>query len=599
MTLRRPLFLQSISQDPDYAGMVRDHARRHQTYCARHGYAYLALPNPEVTFNGFFRLRMVLEQMQTGLYSHVWWVDADVFVADLSRDMRETTPAGAWLGMTIHPYPWGPEVFHLQCGMFYFRCTPRAEAFIKQVLAFEFSGEDDQAVINRLMLHDEFSPMWQKGLYILDSAWNNTLHDQPNRPIVAAFHGYLSPAERRVEMARVATLYPFTEDMPMPKQKVILNMIERNESAVLMRSLTSFRKLAPHFDLSYVIGDGGSSDDSKDIIKATMDSIPGVTLADVQPDPIEDFSRHRNTVLQFTRGATFPKPDDLILFLDADDELVVEDWFHGDPPLLDQAYEIMFKAGGLTYWRTALVRADLPWRYVEKKHELLTLDGEAYPVTRLMGMHILVHAGEGARSKGAKAELDAESLQSEIERDPNNPRTQFYLAQSLRDSGDIEGAMAAYAKRAEMGEGTNDEEVYISLLERARLLAGPHGGETHYPTIEAAFLAAWMSRPTRAEALGSLAVYCLNSSRPIQAATFALIAAGISKPQMDRLFIEEDWYDWKALEVFAEASYEAENFQAAQETYIDLLVSPGLPENRRDSVRARLSRANAGRWSQK
>ena len=56
MTLRRPLFLQSISQDPDYAGMVRDHARRHQTYCARHGYAYLALPNPEVTFNGFFRL---------------------------------------------------------------------------------------------------------------------------------------------------------------------------------------------------------------------------------------------------------------------------------------------------------------------------------------------------------------------------------------------------------------------------------------------------------------------------------------------------------------------------------------------------------------
>lgn len=596
MTGRRPLFLQSISQDPDYAGMVRDQAARHQRYCARHGYAYLALPNPEITLNGFFRLRMILDQMETGHYSHVWWVDADVFVADLSRDMRETTPAGAWLGMTIHPYPWGPEVFHLQCGMFYFRCCETAKAFIRRVLSFEHGGEDDQTVINRLMLHDAFSPIWQKGLYILDSAWNNTLHDQPNRPIVAAFHGYLNPAARRAEMARVATLYPYSEETPMLRQKVILNMIERNESAVLLRSLISFWKLAPHFDLAYVIGDGGSTDDSRAIIEATMAGVPGTILADVQPDPIEDFSLHRNNVLRRTREV-LAREDDLILFLDADDELVVEDTFNALPPLTDPAYEIMFKAGGVTYWRTALVRAGFPWRYMEKKHECLTLDGKPYGVTRLMGLHIQVHAGEGARSRGPKAEHDAESLQREVQENPNNSRAQFYLAQSLRDSGDVKGAMAAYAKRASMGENTMPEEVYISLLEYARLLA-KSGTAEDYQTVEAAFLSAWLARPIRAEALGSLAVYCLNTSRPFQAATFALMAAGIGKPQ-DRLFIEEDWHDWKALEVFAEASYEAGNFQAAQESYIDLLVSPGLPEDHRDPIRRRLSRANAGRWSRK
>jgi hypothetical protein len=579
---RCPLLLQSLSANEDYYGMVMDHQDRHLRYCAMHGYAYSAQEAPNVPW---FRLCLVLDAIKTGTYSHVFWVDADCFVADLSRDMRETLPDWAWLGMTIHPYPWIGQPFHLQSGMFYFRSCPESVAFLERVLALHSEFRDDQAAINRMMIGSMESAQWQKGLNILSKEWNNTLHDQVNDPIVAAFHGYLEPAQRRAHMLEVAKRYPF-HVQASPPQKITLNMIERNEEAVLPRSLHSFLKLQNYgYDLGICIGEGGSTDRSWDVIKKVAEGIQGTVFQDPQSNPIDDFSLHRNHVIERS-------PNDGYLFLiDADDKLVIEPTFNPYPPLTDDAYEVKLICDGKEWYRTVLVKAGLPWRYVGARHEAITLDGEKYPVTKLMGMHILVHAGEGARSREDKAAQDVEILKEELEADPDNSRTVFYLAQSQRDAGMLQDSLVRYSQRANM-TGEDEEEVYISRLEIGRLMLRLDYG---IEDITDAFLAAYNTRPQRAESLFVLAHYMLEMDQPESAMTYSMLAASLPVPN-DRLFVDREIYEWKAWDLFVAAAYKAGHYQAAQDACIELLLNPSVPEAQRDHIRTNLRLSNAGRW---
>jgi hypothetical protein len=205
-----PLFL-TLGMDEHYGGMVRDHEPRHRAYCDRWGYEYAAVTAPPVGgVNSWTRHEHILRAMKSGRYSHVFSVDADAFVADLGRDMRETLPPWAWLAMTVHPYHWKSwEPFHLQAGMFYFRTCPESIAFLETMLSRRQHFPDDQLAVNFLMIQGAEAVHWQQGLRILPYQWNCTLHDMKNDPIVAAFHGHLGAAARRVEMRAAAERYPW------------------------------------------------------------------------------------------------------------------------------------------------------------------------------------------------------------------------------------------------------------------------------------------------------------------------------------------------------------------------------------------------------
>jgi hypothetical protein len=589
----QPLFLQTLSRDEAYRGMVTDHEGRHRVYCQMHGYHQEMPEVPEVPGDepgGWWRLDLILQKLRTKRYSHVFWVDADVFVADLSRDMQETTPGDTWLGMTVAPYPWrNGEQWHLQCGMFYFRCCDESIAFLERVMSLRHEFADDQTAINRMLVGSVEASRWQRGLNVLPYHWNNTLHDQPEDPIVAAFHGHLAPPARRRYMADVAARYPFYQPKGEP-MKVCLNMIVRNEEAVLPRSLRSFLKIKNlGWEPSYRIGDGGSTDRTVETIREVMMfDAPGDILLDPQPDPIDDFSKYRNHVIEASLKEGY------LFFLDADDELVIEPGFNPDPPLEDDAYEMKLINGDVEWYRTVLVKAGLPWRYAQESHEALTLDGKEYPVTRLMGMHIQVHAGEGARSRGNKVGSDITSLLAAYSKDPTNSRIVFYLAQSYRDSEDFISALRTYAARVSMGD-ESEEEVYISLLEMARILT--RFGEGTPQQVQEAFLRAWEIRPTRAEALGTLASYCRLQGDYIHALAFATMAAGIPFPEMDRLLVEKSWYEWRAWHELAEAALRCGRVEMAQQVAIDLLMNPRLPVDDRPHVQALLQEANKGRWA--
>jgi hypothetical protein len=206
----KPLFLQVSSNSPDHQGMVDDHKARHLEYCKRHDYVYIEDPHPIAT--GWDIMERIKSHMDTGNYSHIFWIDADTFVADLGVDMRDTLGDSQYLALTIHPYPWGngQPVFHANTGIMYWRCCEKAQAFLNDLLDYRERYGDNQIGINWMLFGSEDSVFWQDGFRVLNCQWNNNVFEQPVCPVVAAFHGYETAWVRRRFMSNISQIYPWS-----------------------------------------------------------------------------------------------------------------------------------------------------------------------------------------------------------------------------------------------------------------------------------------------------------------------------------------------------------------------------------------------------
>ncbi|WP_338400139.1 glycosyltransferase [Streptomyces graminilatus] len=89
------------------------------------------------------------------------------------------------------------------------------------------------------------------------------------------------------------------------KQTLCLCMIVKNEAQVIERCLSSVRHLIDH----WVISDTGSTDGTQELIRKTLDGIPG----ELHEEPWVDFGHNRTANIQRARGKA-----DYLLTLDAD-----------------------------------------------------------------------------------------------------------------------------------------------------------------------------------------------------------------------------------------------------------------------------------------
>jgi hypothetical protein len=96
-----------------------------------------------------------------------------------------------------------------------------------------------------------------------------------------------------------------------------------------------------------------------------------------------------------------------------------------------------------------------------------------------------------------------------LQRDPDNPRNVFYLAQTYRDAGDLAKARETYRRRAALAGWP--EEVWYSLFEVAKL--GERLGEDA-GTLRNAYLDAYQYRPQRSASRGRT-IYCSSTRRPM------------------------------------------------------------------------------------
>lgn len=347
-------------------------------------------------------------------------------------------------------------------------------------------------------------------------------------------------------------------------------MIVRNEAHIVHEVLDC---VAPYIS-SWCIVDTGSEDGTQDVIRAHMAKlgIPG----ELHERPWKNFGHNRTEALDLAQGHA-----DYIWVVDADDLVI------GTPDfsqLTADAYELRYgHSEDFTYWRQQIFRNGLPWRYVGVVHECIVCD-QPYHMERLTGDYHLDSRRLGGRNLDPqKYARDRDLLLAEVERDPNECRSVFYLAQSYFDLGDFANARRWYQRRADMGGW--GEEVYYSLYrvgESMLLLGEP------WPEIQDVWLRAYEYRPTRAEALYSIACYYRKQARYQLGHLFAQRAVSIPLPQEDILFVWAAAHSWAARDELAVCASNLGRHSEAFALFRQLLTGSNLPPD--DRVRIAVNR---------
>src|SRR6187551_2206250 len=280
--------------------------------------------------------------------------------------------------------------------------------------------------------------------------------------------------------------------MSARRTNICLNMIVKNEVKVLPRLIRSVKDYIDY----YVIVDTGSTDDTIELIRREMGAY-GIE-GEVHERPWVNFGVNRQQALELALAAD---KTDWLLFIDADEELGVSDpkFFEKLEPGV--SYEIEKHQVDVRYAVNHLVNIrSTVHRWAGRVHNyLLVVDGDQRLDLR-KDVWIVYHHMQGAKSHGVTHEekflRDAKVLEEELAADPNDERSQYYLAQSYRDAGKLERALEAYRKRVPM-EGW-DEEQFMAQLEAGRLCVELEKSEAE---VLAALLGAYNLRPTRAEPL--------------------------------------------------------------------------------------------------
>jgi tetratricopeptide (TPR) repeat protein len=303
--------------------------------------------------------------------------------------------------------------------------------------------------------------------------------------------------------------------------RICLNMIVKDEAAIIERCLASVLPLIDH----YVICDTGSTDDTPALVVDFFAShaIPG----ELHRASFTDFATARNRALGFCRQS--PLDFSYILLVDADMELVLE-----DPGLKDRLaapFYLVRQRNRFSYDNVRLIRRDAQASYVGVTHEYLDT---ALAAAKLEGMWFRDHACGSSRA--VKFERDIALLDAALRREPGNPRYMFYLAQSYKDCGRFSDAARWYKKRIALGGW--GEEVWYSLW----MLAQCHLGSGREAEFIRGCLAAYEARPSRAEPLYTLAKH--YREKGMNEACMMLCEAGerIPYPSQDTLFIDDYAY---------------------------------------------------------
>jgi Glycosyl transferase family 2 len=343
-------------------------------------------------------------------------------------------------------------------------------------------------------------------------------------------------------------------------------MIVRNEAHIVHEVLNS---VAPYIS-SWVIVDTGSDDGTQDLIRNHMAGlgIPG----ELYERPWRNFGHNRTEALTLAQGH-----GDYIWVIDADDTLV------GTPDFTRLSADIhwlqFLDINGDTLWRPQLFRDGLRVRYEGVVHEYAACD-EAHVEARIEGDYHIEARSLGARGLDSqKLARDRDLLLAEVERNPEDARSVFYLAQSYFCLGDSVNARKWYARRVEMGGW--DEEVYFSMLrvaESMALLGAP------WPEVQDAYLMAWQFRPTRAEPLHDIARRYREEQRYQLGHLFAKRAAQIPLPEQDTLFVRADVYAWRAIDEQAVCASWIDKQAEAFELCRRVLARPDVPDEDRPRI---------------
>lgn len=341
---------------------------------------------------------------------------------------------------------------------------------------------------------------------------------------------------------------------------ICLSMIVKDEANNMPACLESVKDVVDY----YIINDNGSTDGTPKAIKTIMDGY-GID-GEVYHSEWVNFGHNREEALQrFYKDGRW----DYALIMDADGTLHYENGVFKN--LTADGYMIDIHFGSTEYKLPMLLGKHKEWHWKGPVHNYISGNGK---FADLKDVFIKFRSGAGAKSHGVTSRekflKDAEILKKELERNPKDTRSQFYLAQSYKDAGEVVLAYKNYMKRVAMGGWV--EEVFQSMYNGAIC---KWDIDKVFPLDD--FIAAFNYRPTRAEPVFRIFKYYRRSKMLNIAYVFGKLGASIPLPK-DALFIEADVYHWAMKDELAVCCYKMGKYQESLDLCNELLDSGKLPE---------------------
>ena len=352
---------------------------------------------------------------------------------------------------------------------------------------------------------------------------------------------------------------------------IAFTAIVKNEEVNIIKCLDTVKSLCDKF----VILDTGSSDKTVQVLEKYFsdNNLSGKVIS----DPWVSFATNRSNALDQARKLDC----DYILMMDADETMHYKEGFelnHFKSSLSSQVYDVETNLD-IIYYRPLLLRSDLNCFYKSVVHEYLECPDDFESRSRAPNIYV-TSSLDGCRSRESDNKFlkDVEVLKKELETEKDEfliSRYTFYLAESLKNSGNNLEAVKYYRKRT--SQGFWSQEVFESYYSMAKCFENM--GEKP-EIIIATYLQAFEFEPSRAESLHDLAFYCRSKEWFNLGYMYASRGLDIEYPE-NGLFVKKSIYDYGLKDEAAVCAYWTGDYKTSYKLTKELLEENLFPEDQR------------------
>lgn len=351
---------------------------------------------------------------------------------------------------------------------------------------------------------------------------------------------------------------------------LVVVIMVKNEETVIKDTLKPFIDAGVKH---YLVFDTGSTDKT---IQVTQNYFQDKDIQHgiIKQEPFVDFATSRNRALELAEQA-FPNACFMIM-PDAEWQL------QNVPTLLKfceenkddtcNAYAVRIINGtNLDYPNHRLLRCKSGARFFGAVHEYVNggITDKKIPTEVYFSWHA---TAAGREKSGQRWFRDLDILKKEHEKNPLDPRSIFYLAQTYDCLGDLENACIYYEKRATMPGW--DEETFMARYRLAQM----HERLERWDQALYHYTIAYSARPHRAEPLVRLARHYQHKDDFPCCQLFAAKAIEIDYPKQDGLFVEKHMYDYERYHLLAIACWYLQDYEVGEKAAE--LALAGCPQDK-------------------
>lgn len=383
--------------------------------------------------------------------------------------------------------------------------------------------------------------------------------------------------------------------------KIALGMIVKNEELTIVKTITHAIDVV---DCIYIY-DTGSTDKTLNLIESMSKEYVDKPFF-IKYGEFVNFEVTRNELLDWIENHNFASDLDYILLLDANDEL------NGCEELRKFAADRLFNKseddGGFyiqqrwlygevidKYYNIFLIRPNTGWRYHGVVHEYIAppnLDTAKVPIKCPDNIYIYQNRNENCEQSFIRYNRDKELLLSELEKNPDDTRTLFYLGQTFDCLKLYNEAFHYYTLRANITDKGLSEEVYHSKYRLGNLCIRLN--KTHEEILKH-YMDAYEFW-NRVEPLLRLCEYFLFvRNQPRIAYGYASMALFTPYPSEALLFVSETDYNYRRYNRFMCAAYEVGDFIRAYDIgtqMVKLNIAEETDKNNMIKIKEKLDEFN-------